>query len=72
MEWLSKLLEGLSPVHAQITEKHRTLVLLCKFNVVDLPVCQTRGILRERRFRRTEKLDFYHQWPDGSITITPG
>ena len=71
MDWLSRL-RDLLPFGVRVTIARRTIVRFHKVNVVALEECKPKGILRERPFWRTDKLDFYHLWPDGTIKYTPG
>ena len=69
MGWLTDI-KNLIPF--TYTNERKTTVQLNKVNIFDLEVCKPKGILRERSFGRTEKLDFYHLREDGSIEHTPG
>ena len=71
MEWLSKL-RHLLPLHGKIQVGRQKIIRLHKINIFELEVCKPKGILRERPFWRTEKVDFYHLFPDGTIKHTPG
>lgn len=70
MDW--SRLKHLLPVEIRIRIERRRIEQLHKVNVFDLEVCKPKGILRERSFWRTEKMDFYHLFPDGTIKHTPG
>ena len=71
MDWLDKL-KVVFPFGAHAMAVRQTIVRLYKVNVAELEVCKPKGFLRERSFGRTEKLDFYHLGPDGTIKHTPG
>ena len=70
MDWLTRLTEKLPSVRA--SSERKSLVLMHKVNISELKVCIPQGIIRERSFWRTERLDFYHHLPDDSIKHTPG
>lgn len=74
MGWLSEFVSKLLPVHVEVQEQsvRRELVLRNKIDIFELEACRPVGLLRERRFRRTERLDFYHLQVDGSILHMPG
>lgn len=71
MDWLNRL-RDLLPFGVRITAARRTMVRFHKINVAELEECKPKGFLRERPFWRTDKLDFYHLLPDGTINHTPG
>ena len=55
-----------------LSANRQTLVLYHKVNLFDLEECVPKGYSRERPFWRTDRIDFYHKLPDGTIEITPG
>ena len=73
MGWLTDI-KNLLPFNIDINlgSTRRNIVQMHKVNTIDLEVCNAKGILRDRSFWRTERLDFYHLLPDGSIEHTPG
>ena len=73
MGWLADLKNFLpfTFTHSATTER-KTLVRLNKVNLFALEVCKPKGLIRERSFGRTEKVDFYHLRDDGTIEHTPG
>lgn len=71
MDWLTSLKDFFAIKFTRTTER-KTIVRLNKVNLFDLEVCKPKGVLRERSFGRTEKLDFYHLRDDGTIEHTPG
>ena len=71
MGWLTSLKDFFAIKFTHTTER-KTIVRLNKVNLFDLEVCQPKGVLRERSFGRTEKLDFYHLRDDDTIEHTPG
>ena len=71
MGWLSDL-KNLLPFTFTHSTERKTIVRLNKVNLFDLEVCTPKGVLRERSFGRTEKVDFYHLRDDGTIEHTPG
>ncbi len=72
MDWPRILSSILRPVTVNLEAVSKRLVRYNKINVVELEVCQAKGVLRERPFWRTERLDIYHLLEDGSIKHTPG
>lgn len=76
MDWLIKLVSSLPTLRiehqSQTLTEQKTLVLLQKVNVLDLEECKPKGIIRERTFWKTERVDFYHLLSDNSIKHTPG
>jgi len=71
MDFLEKL-RDLIPVRLSALSVRKSLILRVKINTVDLETCIPKGVLRERSFWRTEKLDFFHKLADDSIKHTPG
>lgn len=68
MDWLTRLkLIGAIRVAVQ----RKTLIRISKVNTWELETCKPKGVLRERSFGRTEKVDHYHLLPDGTIKHTP-
>ena len=55
-----------------VTGNRQTLVLLNKVTLFGLQECVPRGYTRERPFWQTDRVDFYHKMPDGTIEHTPG
>lgn len=70
MDWLTRL-TNLVP-HVRASSERKSLVLMHKVNTFELVECVPKGIIRERNFWRTERVDFYHRRPDGTIKHTPG
>ena len=71
MGWLSDI-KGFFPLNISLDWKRTTIVKYHKVNTFDLTVCTPKGIIRERSFGRTDKVDFYHKKEDGSVEHTPG
>jgi len=72
MAWLKKV-KSLIPVNINIDESHsrRTIVQYYKVNTFELEICVDKGIIRERRWWRSEKIDIFHRWPDGTLEHRP-
>lgn len=74
MAWLNKI-KSLSPISANIdvniTKSRQTLVRYSKKNIFELKTCIETGVIRERSWGRTERIDFYHKLEDGTLQITP-
>lgn len=71
MEWWNKL-KDLLPFGFHVVHKKEVIVKLTKVNILELEECKPKGVLREKSFFRTEKLDFFHLLPNGTISHTPG
>lgn len=72
MDWLTTI-KGIARIFPfQYREEKKTIVKITKVNTFDLKMCHPKGIIRERSFWRTEKVDMYHLLADGSIRHTPG
>lgn len=71
MDWLTSLKDFFAIKFTHTTER-KTIVLFNKVNLFNLEVCKPKGIMRERSFGRTEKLDFYQLRDDGTIEHTSG
>ena len=72
MAWpiLLKILEIFPKI--SLSANRQTLIRYHKVNIFDLQECVPKGLTRERPFWRTDRVDFYHKLPDGTIQITPG
>lgn len=73
MDWLEKI-RSIFPVTANInvTRAKKTLVLYNKTNIFELETCIPKGIIRERSWGRTDRIDLYHLRKNGTIKITLG
>ena len=72
MDWPRILGSILRPLTVNLQAVSKRLVRYNKINVIEFEVCQAKGVLRERPFWRTEKLDIYHLLEDGPIRHTQG
>ena len=70
MGWLTDI-KNLLPFTFTHTTERKTIIRLNKVNIFELEVCKPKGVLRERSFGRTERLDYYHLRADGSIEHRP-
>ena len=69
MDWLT---EGGPKLPINLSAQRTSIVLRQKVDILELEVCHPVGLIRERPFWRSDKVDFYHLLPDDTIKHTPG
>ena len=60
------------PLNIDLGLSRKSLVQFNKLDVFELEVCQAKVVRRERPLWRTDQLDIYHLFSDGTIEHTRG